>query len=150
MITESVKFTPSYAAVIKGNLEMVIFLLDYGASLNLFDEDCDFIPLHRGASTGRLDIVELLIKNCADVNEQDSQGRTSLDWVGHLHKRNFEDSYEDEDEDGRDDDEDEASTLFDNVVEALLLLKGKPDLNTRNRELRAALHVAVINGCDDI
>ena len=59
-----------HRAAYLGNYEIVQLLLDYGADIDIFDED-RFTPLHSiidGNENNWFDTIELLIKNGANVN----------------------------------------------------------------------------------
>ena len=51
-----------------------------GADVNAKDK-YEWTPLHRAASEGHRDIVELLIAKGADVNAKDWDDETPLDWA---------------------------------------------------------------------
>lgn len=58
-----------------GHLEMVKWLLEKGAQINMRDKD-GRIPLHWAAGMGHKDVVELLLANKADLTVKDKDGRT--------------------------------------------------------------------------
>lgn len=146
--------TTLYEAVVNGNFEMVRFLLDNGASLKLDYENSKFNPLHWAASVGKVDIVELLIEEGADVNAQDSDGRTPLNWVCYPCDRINEDADDDADEDERDNEEDDGTEeedayqrSVDQIQEdckktIIFLLNRGADPNIGDKGGRTALHAA--------
>lgn len=74
---DAMLFTPLHWAAMKGLLEVVHYLVESGAHLNVRD-DQGRTPLHRAADSDRLDMVCLLIKEGALVNLQDNFGWTPL------------------------------------------------------------------------
>jgi len=64
-------------AVMFGNVEMVQFLLDKEANVNIADQE-RFTPLHWAAMYDQKDIAEMLLKKKADVNAQDSHNWSPL------------------------------------------------------------------------
>ncbi|UYV77858.1 hypothetical protein LAZ67_15002604 [Cordylochernes scorpioides] len=65
-IQDSVGDTPLIAALLMGNLEMIMFLLSRGADPNIMDYD-DGFPLHTAIAFGNRKAVELLIFGGADI-----------------------------------------------------------------------------------
>lgn len=51
-------------------------LLGYGADVN--HRDHGLAALHYAARSGKLELIELLLKNGADPNAEDANGRTAL------------------------------------------------------------------------
>lgn len=66
--------TPLLLAVFRGNMEMVRFLVENGADVNLPDVHRRS-PLHYAASHEHNDIQKYLTDKGADVNAKDSQGK---------------------------------------------------------------------------
>ncbi len=80
--------TPLHLAAQCGHVGVCKFLVDKGASLNalsnrdlLFGETCigEFTPLHQAVFFGKQDVVELLLKNKADIHAKTQDERTVLD-----------------------------------------------------------------------
>ncbi|VDK65945.1 unnamed protein product [Onchocerca ochengi] len=69
--------TPLHLAAGYNNLEIVRFLLENGAEVNLKDKG-GLIPLHNASSFGHLEIASLLIECGAEVNHPDKWGYTPL------------------------------------------------------------------------
>ncbi|EJD75737.1 tankyrase-2 [Loa loa] len=69
--------TPLHLAAGYNNLEVVQFLLENGAEVNLKDKG-GLIPLHNASSFGHLEIAALLIEYGAEVNHPDKWGYTPL------------------------------------------------------------------------
>ncbi|MDQ3686383.1 MAG: ankyrin repeat domain-containing protein [Acidobacteriota bacterium] len=61
-----------------GHLEVVKFLLEKGANVNVRDGHGDGTPLMSAAWSGHKEIVKLLIAKGAEVNAMDSEGRSAL------------------------------------------------------------------------
>ena len=69
--------TPLHAAVDKGHLEVVLFLLDHGADVNARDNE-DATPLHLASRHGDAMVVRSLIDRGADPNAEDMRKATPL------------------------------------------------------------------------
>ena len=69
--------TPLHYAVEIGNLEIVEYLLDSGAEVDIKNNHLN-TPLHLAASRGLIQISKLLIAKGADINAQNKDGRTPL------------------------------------------------------------------------
>lgn len=68
---------PLHYAVMNGNREMVLWLLNQGASIDVQDKD-GYTPLHLAVTMQKDTILHLLLANGANVNLQDKWGRTPL------------------------------------------------------------------------
>jgi len=72
---------PIHDAILDGDLEEVQKQLNVGVDVDKQDTR-GYTPLHYAAGVGRSDIVELLIKNGADINATDGvKGATPLDYA---------------------------------------------------------------------
>ena len=69
--------TPLIRAAYRGNLEVVQYLLDNGASINLQD-DLGRVALIEAAIIGNLPVVECLLNKGAEVNVQNANKKTAL------------------------------------------------------------------------
>ena len=69
--------TPLHAAVAKGNIDVMMLLLQNGADVAAVDRD-GFTPLYEASRRRRFDMMSLLFDHHADVNSQDERGRTAL------------------------------------------------------------------------
>ncbi|UYV66639.1 TNKS2, partial [Cordylochernes scorpioides] len=69
--------TPLHLAAGYNNIEVVEFLLEHGADVNVQDKG-GLIPLHNASSYGHVDIAALLIKHHTEVNATDRWGYTPL------------------------------------------------------------------------
>ena len=58
---------------------MTRLLLDKGANVNAKENKDGQTPLHRAATRGHANIVEILLARGADTNAKDHRGRTALD-----------------------------------------------------------------------
>uniref|UniRef100_A0A3B3S6F2 Protein phosphatase 1, regulatory subunit 12C n=1 Tax=Paramormyrops kingsleyae TaxID=1676925 RepID=A0A3B3S6F2_9TELE len=70
--------TALHQACIDGSTEMVVFLLEHGASINQADNE-GWTPLHVAASCGNLEITDFLLQNGADVCKVNCDGDVPLD-----------------------------------------------------------------------
>ncbi|MFD3735685.1 ankyrin repeat domain-containing protein [Streptomyces sp. NPDC058632] len=80
--------TPLYAAAVGGAAEIVICLLDAGASPDLESRDeTDGTPLCAAAAWGHADVVRHLLTHGADpdLREDDGEGRSPLEWARNGH-----------------------------------------------------------------
>lgn len=68
-------------AVIYSRVEMVKFLLERGVNPNTPSTTVGYTPLMQAASSASLELVKLLIDAGADLNAEDEQGRTALDYA---------------------------------------------------------------------
>ncbi|OZJ04207.1 hypothetical protein BZG36_02971 [Bifiguratus adelaidae] len=59
------------------------FLIDMGATVDIFGGDLNATPLHWAARNGRLSLVHRLIKEGADPNKRDAQGFNALHLAVH-------------------------------------------------------------------
>jgi ankyrin repeat protein len=66
-----------HCAVMKGQENIVKFLIDSGANVNVRDK-VGLTPLYHAAMNGQRNIAKLLAHNGANVNEVDNQGYTAL------------------------------------------------------------------------
>jgi hypothetical protein len=69
--------TPLHAAVVKGNVDVMVFLLEHDADVAAVDGE-GFTPLYEESRRARFDMMSLLFDHHADVNSQDKNGRTAL------------------------------------------------------------------------
>ena len=70
--------TPLHLALESGHADIVKYLLEQGAGINLKDKD-KATPLHNAATLGNLEIVDLLLKKGAtSLNEGNFRGQTPL------------------------------------------------------------------------
>ncbi|CAF0763809.1 unnamed protein product [Brachionus calyciflorus] len=77
--------TPLMLAVIKGNLKMIDFLLQYKIDVNQFD-NFKWTALHHAVNFGNLEIVKKLISKNANKNLMTINNRTAID-LGRLYNQ---------------------------------------------------------------
>jgi L-ascorbate metabolism protein UlaG (beta-lactamase superfamily) len=70
--------TPLHLAVRQGNLEIVKYLIDHGAVLNVTEGHYGANEMHIAAATGQKDIAALLIENDVEIGAKDNGGKTPL------------------------------------------------------------------------
>ena len=70
--------TPLHLAVLHGQQDIVVFLLDKGAKVNSKTSD-GVTPLHEAAQTGNLEVVKVLLAHGADIHAVDSKEWTPFD-----------------------------------------------------------------------
>lgn len=75
--TGCVERLPLWEAVVRGNLEAVVTLLQHKATPNIKDFS-NWTPLHEAASKGHAEIVKALVKAGAELSSRDSRNRTPL------------------------------------------------------------------------
>lgn len=107
--------TPLILATLKGNINIVTWLLDKGADVNHKNQQ-GHSPLQYACSKGFKDIVEYLLTHGADINIQDNRGDTSIHRLASL---------------GRTE-----------ILSILLVHCVKPNLELQNAEGNTALHIA--------
>ena len=72
---------------LKGNLEVVQWLVEYGADVNAKDNDGCTV-LHSAVENGNLDVINYLVKHGADINAKDYYGRSILHYTASRVKMN--------------------------------------------------------------
>ncbi len=71
--------SPLHAAVRMGKTDFVSKLIEYGADVNIKNEEYKHTPLHLAAALGYADIATLLIENGSDITSEDINGKTAAD-----------------------------------------------------------------------
>jgi ankyrin repeat protein len=74
-------FTPVMAAVMRGDTESLKRFLDAGADVNVQGGDFGRTALLMAATTGREDVVQLLLNKGANPSARDHGGNTPLGWA---------------------------------------------------------------------
>ena len=69
---------PLHWAVLSGNIEIVNFLLDNNAEINVVDAQ-QMTPLHWAAWQGQLDVAKVLVARGAEINKPNISNHTPLD-----------------------------------------------------------------------
>ncbi|MBQ3565300.1 MAG: ankyrin repeat domain-containing protein [Alphaproteobacteria bacterium] len=69
--------TALYQAIYYGSLDVVRFLMEHGANVNIRDSHGTF-PIIKAAERGYIGIIELLLEHGADINSQDGNKQTAL------------------------------------------------------------------------
>lgn len=67
-------------AAISGNLKLVTYLLEMDSDIEAQD-DTDTTPIILASSSGRLEVVKLLIQHKANVNHKTTQGHSALQYA---------------------------------------------------------------------
>jgi uncharacterized protein len=78
------RWTPLHFAAQRGDAKLALLLLSKGAKMKAWTSPDGFTPLIVAAGYGSKDVVELLVTEGADVNEQDNQGRTALQFAAKI------------------------------------------------------------------
>ena len=73
------RLIPLLIAVERSNPDTIKTLLDARADVNVRKKDSNATGLHIASEIGNLAAIEILLKSGADINTQDSPGRTPLD-----------------------------------------------------------------------
>jgi ankyrin repeat protein len=71
--------TPLYYGVLAGNAELVRFLAEQGADVNVQEQGSQATPLRHAVVRQDKDIVEILLAHGADIDISDRRGLTPLD-----------------------------------------------------------------------
>ncbi|KLT22609.1 ankyrin repeat domain protein [Wolbachia endosymbiont of Armadillidium vulgare str. wVulC] len=71
------EWTALHWAAEKGNVEIVLKLIEKGASVNQFGS-CGWTALHLAAANGNIEIIKILVKNRANVNQKNVAKLTAL------------------------------------------------------------------------
>lgn len=69
--------TPLNLASYRGHLDIVKFLLDRGADVNIGDNE-NSQPIHNSTVAGHIDVIDLLLAHGVDINARDDNGMTAL------------------------------------------------------------------------
>jgi len=80
-VVDSDGHTPLYWAVSYGEREVIEYLIQQGADVNLDRGMYGVTPLHAAAQDRDHDMVRLLVEKGADPSAEDHQGRTPLDYA---------------------------------------------------------------------
>ena len=75
----NVKYRTLYVAVQQGDPEDVRKHVLRGVDVNEVNDTYLWTPLHKAASMGSLDIVQILLDNGADLSPKDKWGKTALE-----------------------------------------------------------------------
>ncbi len=70
------KTSPFCMAIVKGDLETVKKLIEFGSDVN--QKSDGMTPLMYAARYNRADIIKLLVKNGANIKTKDSKGYTAM------------------------------------------------------------------------
>lgn len=109
---------PLFAATMSGEIEIVRYLIERGADLNLKTDDIyGQTALMNAAALGRTDIVKLLVESGAKLDLETNKGLTALMF----------------------------SSAFGHSETVSFLLKKGAKLDTKNIEGKTALDIAVLN-----
>lgn len=79
--------TAAHQAAKNGDVEGLQEVIDTLGELVNKKDNNGWTPLHEGARSGHLEVVQLLIENGAEINEQTENGETPLYWAEKKHKR---------------------------------------------------------------
>lgn len=73
--------TPLHCAIQSGDPEIVQYLIDHGAFLNVPEKSQGSTELHLSVAMGYTDITDILLENGAEMNATDKCGKTPLDYA---------------------------------------------------------------------
>lgn len=82
-------WTPLHYAAAGNHVEIVKFMIENGADINLKTTTDGKDALHWAAFHGHLPVVELLVSMGAKINEKDDDGYTALEIAKQTEKRNL-------------------------------------------------------------
>lgn len=77
--------TAAHQAAMQGDVEGLTEVLDLLEGIVNKKDSNGWTPLHEGARGGHLEVVELLVKNGANLNEKSHRGETPLYWAKKEH-----------------------------------------------------------------
>lgn len=70
-----------FQAIICENLNILQYLIDHGADVNMHVPKVLWTPLHAAASKNKLKALKFLLNNAADVYAKDADGETPLHYA---------------------------------------------------------------------
>jgi ankyrin repeat protein len=74
--------TPTYAAVVAGNVDILALLIEHGADVEGRSRSINGgTPLHRAAWDGRLEVGQSLLDRGANINSRNNSGNTPLSYA---------------------------------------------------------------------
>uniref|UniRef100_A0A672Y919 Tetratricopeptide repeat, ankyrin repeat and coiled-coil containing 1a n=1 Tax=Sphaeramia orbicularis TaxID=375764 RepID=A0A672Y919_9TELE len=142
------------AAAGRGRTEMVVFLLERGAGLEIPNRR-GMVPLLSASKHGHTQIVELLLKHGTDINVTDKQGRTPLMLAASEGHTSTVDLLLSKGASLSSTDQDSLTALSWACLKGQkgtvqLLVEAGADLNQPDRQGRTPLDLAALNGDADI
>lgn len=81
LVKPKISVSPFCLSIVKGDLETVKKLISLGADVN--DKSDGMTPAMYAAKYNRIDILELLVKNGAELKRKSEKGWTAMDYAKH-------------------------------------------------------------------